>query len=39
MVESIDRGIGLPPKTADYIVKKLDPAFLRSPKTPPSRNR
>ena len=29
IVESIDRGIGLPPKTPDYIVKKLEAAFLQ----------
>jgi tripartite-type tricarboxylate transporter receptor subunit TctC len=29
IVESIDRGIGLPPKTPDFIVKKLEAAFLQ----------
>ncbi len=34
MVESIDRGIGLPPKTPDAIVKKLEAAFLQIAKDP-----
>jgi tripartite-type tricarboxylate transporter receptor subunit TctC len=34
LVESIDRGIGLPPKTPDYIVKKLEAAFLQIAKDP-----
>lgn len=34
MVESIDRGIGLPPKTPDYIVKKLEAAFLQIARDP-----
>lgn len=34
MVESIDRGIGLPPKTPDPIVKKLEAAFLQIAKDP-----
>jgi tripartite-type tricarboxylate transporter receptor subunit TctC len=29
IVESIDRGVGLPPKIPDYIVKKLEAAFLQ----------
>jgi tripartite-type tricarboxylate transporter receptor subunit TctC len=29
LVESIDRGIGLPPKTPDAVVKKLEAAFLQ----------
>jgi tripartite-type tricarboxylate transporter receptor subunit TctC len=32
--ESIDRGVGLPPKTPDYIVKKLEAAFLQIAKDP-----
>jgi tripartite-type tricarboxylate transporter receptor subunit TctC len=34
LVESIDRGMGLPPKTPDYIVKKLEAAFLQIAKDP-----
>jgi tripartite-type tricarboxylate transporter receptor subunit TctC len=34
LVESIDRGIGVPPKTPDYIVKKLEAAFLQICKDP-----
>jgi tripartite-type tricarboxylate transporter receptor subunit TctC len=34
MVESIDRGIGLPPKTPDAVVKKLEAAFLQIAKDP-----
>jgi tripartite-type tricarboxylate transporter receptor subunit TctC len=34
MVESIDRGIGLPPKTPDAIVKKLEAAFMQIAKDP-----
>jgi tripartite-type tricarboxylate transporter receptor subunit TctC len=34
LVESIDRGIGLPPKTPDYIVQKLEAAFLQIAKDP-----
>ena len=34
MVESIDRGIGLPPKTPESVVKKLEAAFLQIAKDP-----
>jgi tripartite-type tricarboxylate transporter receptor subunit TctC len=34
MAESIDRGIGLPPKTPDAVVKKLEAAFLQIAKDP-----
>jgi tripartite-type tricarboxylate transporter receptor subunit TctC len=34
MVESIDRGIGLPPKTPDHVVKALEAAFLQIAKDP-----
>jgi tripartite-type tricarboxylate transporter receptor subunit TctC len=34
LVESIDRGIGLPPKTPDAVVKKLEAAFLQISKDP-----
>jgi len=34
IVESIDRGIGLPPKTPDTIVKKLEAAFLQIAQDP-----
>jgi tripartite-type tricarboxylate transporter receptor subunit TctC len=34
MVESIDRGIGLPPKTPDAVVKKLEAAFLQIARDP-----
>jgi tripartite-type tricarboxylate transporter receptor subunit TctC len=34
MVESIDRGIGLPPKTPDHVVKTLEAAFLQIAKDP-----
>jgi tripartite-type tricarboxylate transporter receptor subunit TctC len=34
MAESIDRGIGLPPKTPDPVVKKLEAAFLQIAKDP-----
>ena len=34
LVESIDRGIGLPPKTPDAVVKKLEAAFLQIAKDP-----
>ena len=34
MVESIDRGIGLPPKTPDAVVRKLEAAFMQIAKDP-----
>ena len=34
LVESIDRGIGLPPKTPEAVVKKLESAFLQIAKDP-----
>jgi tripartite-type tricarboxylate transporter receptor subunit TctC len=34
LVESIDRGIGVPPKTPDAVVKKLEAAFLQIAKDP-----
>jgi len=34
LVESIDRGIGLPPKTPDAVVKKLEAAFMQIAKDP-----
>jgi tripartite-type tricarboxylate transporter receptor subunit TctC len=34
LMESIDRGIGLPPKTPDAIVKKLEAAFLQIARDP-----
>ena len=34
LVESIDRGIGLPPKTPDHIVKTLETAFMQIAKDP-----
>jgi tripartite-type tricarboxylate transporter receptor subunit TctC len=34
LVESIDRGIGLPPKTPDTVVKTLEAAFLQIAKDP-----
>ena len=34
IVESIDRGIGLPPKTPESIVKKLEAAFLQIAQDP-----
>jgi tripartite-type tricarboxylate transporter receptor subunit TctC len=32
--ESIDRGVAVPPKTPDYIIKKLETAFLKIAKDP-----
>lgn len=34
LVESIDRGIGLPPKTPEPIIQKLEAAFLKIAKDP-----
>jgi tripartite-type tricarboxylate transporter receptor subunit TctC len=34
LVESIDRGIGLPPKTPEAVVKKLEAAFMQIAKDP-----
>jgi tripartite-type tricarboxylate transporter receptor subunit TctC len=34
LVESIDRGIGLPPKTPDAVVKKLEAAFMQISQDP-----
>jgi len=34
LIESIDRGIGVPPRTPDYIVKKLEAAFLQISRDP-----
>jgi tripartite-type tricarboxylate transporter receptor subunit TctC len=34
LVESIDRGVGLPQKTPDHVVKKLEAAFLQIAKDP-----
>jgi len=34
MVEAVDRGVAVPPKTPDYIIKKLEAAFLEISKNP-----
>ena len=34
MVESIDRGVAVPPKTPAYIIKKLEDAFLKVARDP-----
>jgi tripartite-type tricarboxylate transporter receptor subunit TctC len=34
MIEAVDRGVAVPPKTPDYIIKKLEAAFLEISKKP-----
>ena len=34
MVEAIDRGVGAPPGTPDYVIKKLEAAFLEIARNP-----
>ena len=34
MAEAVDRGVAVPPKTPDYIIKKLETAFVETAKNP-----
>jgi tripartite-type tricarboxylate transporter receptor subunit TctC len=34
MAEAVDRGVAVPPKTPDYIIKKLEAAFVETAKNP-----
>lgn len=34
MIEAIDRGVGVPPGTPDYVIKKLEAAFLEIARNP-----
>jgi tripartite-type tricarboxylate transporter receptor subunit TctC len=34
MAEAVDRGSAVPPKTPDYIIKKLEAAFVETAKHP-----
>ena len=34
LVEAVDRGVAVPPKTPDYIIKKLEAAYLEVAKSP-----
>jgi tripartite-type tricarboxylate transporter receptor subunit TctC len=33
-LEAVDRGVAVPPKTPDYIIKKLEAAYLEVAKLP-----